>query len=252
MKLKLFFILIWGVGILMTQGSGLYAADDFMTGNYRCWMFNVSGAGKRCTSPALVLNKNGKYTMGSEKGTWKYEGGDLILSQSKIRGPGKVQVGRDGMQIIFEYNYRNWAHRVTYLKQDMRGTSSAKSKPVVEQKKKDHPFLEDEPSRSSANVVMTPASKEGPPVNIDVTIIFPDSGNVGWINGAAIIEEGETTGPETLAVTDGKNTVTTYFRNMPSGKVYKIYVTTGFEKRYVGTVDLRKVTEDVKVKLYAK
>ena len=108
-------------------------------------------------------------------------------------------------------------------------------------------------SLSSANVEMAPMKKENSAiVDIDVMIIFPDSGNVGWINGAAIMEEGETTGPETLANNDGKNIVTTYFRSMPAGKVYKIYVTTGFEKQYVGTVDLRNVTEDVKVKLYAK
>ena len=249
MKRKLFLILIWGVGVLMLSGT-LRAADDAsLAGNYRCWMFNVSGAGKRCTSPALVLKENGRYTMGSEKGTWKYDG-ELILSESKIRGPGKVQVGANGMRVIFEYSYRGWSHVVTYLRQDRRGASSDKAKKVVEQKAEQKIV---EPSRSSANVEVTPMTKKnGPPVDIDVTIIFPDSGNVGWINGAAIMEEGETTGPETLANNDGKNTVTTYFRSMPSGKVYKIYVTTGFEKKYVGTVDLRNATEDVKVKLYAK
>ncbi|MBI2645959.1 MAG: hypothetical protein HYW85_02855 [Deltaproteobacteria bacterium] len=247
MKFKLFLFLVITLGLISPKSFS--ANDASLAGNYRCWMFNVSGAGKRCTSPALVLKENGKYTMGSEKGTWKYEGGDLILSGSKIRGPGKMQVGANGMRVIFEYSYRGWDHVVTYLRQDMRGASAAKAKKFVEQKAEQKVI---EPSRSSANVEMTSAKKDGPPVDIDVTIIFPDSGNVGWINGAAIMEEGETTGPETLANNDGKNTVTTYFRSMPSGRVYKIYVTTGFEKRYVGTVDLRNVTEDVKVKLYAK
>src|SRR3989338_11574468 len=116
-----------------TQASTSHG-DQFMAGNYRCWMFNVSGAGKRCTSPALVLKENGKYMMGSEKGSWKYEGGALILSESKIRGPGKVQVGGNGMRVIFEYSYRGWSHVVTYLRQDMRGASSDKAKKVVEQK----------------------------------------------------------------------------------------------------------------------
>ena len=253
MKFKLFLFLVLGVGLLSPSG---FSADESMAGTYRCGMFNVSGAGKRCTSPALVLKENGKYTMGSEKGTWKYDEGELVLSESKIRGPGKVQVGANGTRVIFEYSYRGWAHAVTYLRQDMRAASAQKSKKMAEQKKKDHPFLEDEapqPSLSSANVEMAPMKKENSAiVDIDVMIIFPDSGNVGWINGAAIMEEGETTGPETLANNDGKNIVTTYFRSMPAGKVYKIYVTTGFEKQYVGTVDLRNVTEDVKVKLYAK
>ena len=212
-----------------------FSADDSMAGTYRCWSFNVGGAGKRCTSPALVLKENGQYTMGSEKGMYKMKDGKLMLSQSKIRGAGRFQ--EKGNQIVFQYTYLGLSQTVTYLRQDRGGASSAKR------------FVEE--TRETASAVVQ-EKKDAPPVNIDVTIIFPDSGNVGWINGAAIIEEGETTGPETLANNDGKNTVTTYFRSMPSGRVYKIYVTTGFEKRYVGIVDLRNVTEDVKVKLYAK
>src|SRR3989338_547618 len=177
-----------------------------VSGTYRCFMFNVSGAGKRCTSPALVLHSDGKYTMGSEKGTYTVKGENLMLSESKIRGAGKFQ--QNNHQIVFEYTYKNWRHRVTYAKQDI---------------------VSEEPSSKSA----VPST-----VNIDVTVIFP-GGGVGWINGAAIIEKGKMKGPETLANNDGKKMVTTYFRNMPTGKVYDIYVTTGFEKKHVGTVDTR-------------
>lgn len=247
MKFKFILFLILGLGFVSQE---VFSADAFMVGTYRCRMFNVAGAGKRCTSPALVLKDNGRYTMGSEKGTWAYEGGELVLSASKIRGPGKVQVGANGMRVIFEYTYQKWPHVVTYERQDMRSSASQAFQKKVELPKPQLP--QQRLPRQPANVEMTQMNKKNTAiVDIDVTVIFPDSGNVGWINGAAIMEEGETTGPETLANNDGKNTVTTYFRSMPAGRVYKIYVTTGFEKRYVGSVDLRNVTEDVKVKLHA-
>src|SRR3989344_6871324 len=114
MKFKLFLFLVLGVGLLSPSG---FSADESMAGTYRCGMFNVSGAGKKCTSPSLVLKENGKYTMGSEKGTWKYKDGELLLSASKLRGPGKVQASSHGTRIIFEYQYQQWAHVVTYEKQ---------------------------------------------------------------------------------------------------------------------------------------
>ena len=233
----------------MSGYSELAFADSSIAGTYRCRMFNVGGAGKRCTSPALVLKENGKYVIGSEKGTWSYKGGELILSASKVRGPGRVQVSSSGMRVTFEYSYLKLSQTVTYERQDMRGAASQISKKgFMEQVEVETPR---QPA-SVPSVVPSINKKNAAIVDIDVTIIFPDSGNVGWINGAAIMEEGESTGPETLANNDGKNIVTTYFRSMPAGRVYKIYVTTGFEKRYVGSIDLRNVTEDVKVKLHAK
>ena len=86
-----------------------------MAGVYRCWKYNVGGAGKRCTSPPLILRENGTYKMSSEAGTYKVEKGQVILSESKIRGPGKIA---DENQITFEYTYKGWKHSVTYLKQE--------------------------------------------------------------------------------------------------------------------------------------
>ena len=234
MRLKLLFML--GLGILMVQSHLLYA--ESVAGTYRCWMFNVAGAGKRCTNSALVLKENGQYMMGNEKGTYKIKNGKIILSESKFRGSGQFQ--EHGNQIMFEYTYRGWPQTVTYLKQDLGGVPSS-AKGLVEGE------------RNAASVSAPMEKKEAPRVNIDLTIHFPEGDkSVGWVNGAAIIEEGEATGPETLANNDGKSIVTTYFRSMPAGRVYKIYTTTGFEKRFVGTIDLRDAKDDVKLTLYAK
>ncbi|OGR51957.1 MAG: hypothetical protein A3I11_07540 [Elusimicrobia bacterium RIFCSPLOWO2_02_FULL_39_32] len=96
-----------------------FAKEDFssIVGTYRCWKYNVGGAGKRCTSPPLKIYADGTYQMSVEKGTVKMlkEKGKvkIVLSQSKIRGPGTLL---EGNQILFEYTYNGWEHSVTYLK----------------------------------------------------------------------------------------------------------------------------------------
>lgn len=86
-----------------------------LAGTYRCWSFNVGGAGRRCTSPPLVLHPDGTYEMSSERGTYTVEGDDVILSESKIRGRGHLQGGN---QIVFEYDFQGLRHRVTYLRHE--------------------------------------------------------------------------------------------------------------------------------------
>ena len=91
------------------------ARAESSSGKYRCWSMNVGGyGGGRCTSPALLLNSNGTYVMGSEKGTYSTKGNQLILSQSKIRGPGRFQ--ENGNQIVFEYAYNGKNYTITYLR----------------------------------------------------------------------------------------------------------------------------------------
>ncbi|MBI2119517.1 MAG: hypothetical protein HYT97_07825 [Elusimicrobia bacterium] len=97
-----------------------FAKEDFSSieGTYRCWKYNVGGAGKRCASPPLKIYADGTYQMSVEKGTVKMlkEKGKvkIVLSESKIRGPGTLL---EGNQILFEYTYNGWEHSVTYLKQ---------------------------------------------------------------------------------------------------------------------------------------
>jgi len=53
--------------------------------------------------------------MSSEKGTYKVQGGSVVLSESKIRGPGKLEAGN---HVVFEYDFKGMHHRVTYLCQN--------------------------------------------------------------------------------------------------------------------------------------
>ncbi len=87
-----------------------------LSGTYRCWSFNVGGAGKSCTSPPIVFNANGSYSMSSERGTYMVNGNTVVLSESKIRGPGTLL--EDKRQIRFEYSYNGLAQTITYLKQE--------------------------------------------------------------------------------------------------------------------------------------
>ena len=92
------------------------AENTNLAGTYRCWSENVGGRGGRCAvgAPPLVLNADGTYSMSNEHGTYKVSGDFIILSESKLRGQGHI-VG--GNQIVFEYDYRNLHHTVTYLRQ---------------------------------------------------------------------------------------------------------------------------------------
>jgi hypothetical protein len=93
--------------------SVAFAQSQSLAGQYRCWSYNVSGGGGSCRlAPPLVLNSDGTYQMSSEKGTYKVEDGKVVLSESKIRGPGKLEAGN---HIVFEYDLKGMHHTVTYL-----------------------------------------------------------------------------------------------------------------------------------------
>lgn len=116
MKLINFILFTFFVCFTLTPG---FAKEDFssIAGTYRCWKYNVGGAGKRCTSPPLKIYADGVYQMSGEKGKFKIvkekDKVKIIFSESKIRGPGTLF---EGNQIIFEYTYNGWQHSVTYLK----------------------------------------------------------------------------------------------------------------------------------------
>ena len=86
-----------------------------LAGSYRCWSFNVDGAGGRCRNPPLELGPAGRYRMSTEEGTYKVEKGALVLSESKFRGSGKIEEG--GSRIVFEYVLKGKTYTVTYLRQ---------------------------------------------------------------------------------------------------------------------------------------
>ncbi|GEM_PF-1516001 len=202
---------------------------DSMAGTYRCWSYNVQGAGKSCISPPIVLNKDGTYSMSSEKGTYKITGEKIVLSESKLRGNGTLL--EQGNQIRFEYDYNSWHHVMTYLKAD--GDSVA-----VENK-------------NDVSVTKN--------VEVSLNIIFPESQGVSGINSASLVEKSkkEIIG-EAIAYESKPHTVTALFRKLatkpgiPTGKIYTVQVSSGFGYWDAGEIDLRKVTKDVELEVYAK
>ncbi|MBI2524733.1 MAG: PDZ domain-containing protein [Candidatus Rokubacteria bacterium] len=200
--------------------AGLAAA----AGTYRCWMFNVGGAGGRCrTSPPIILRADGTYEESSTRGSWTLRGSQVLLAGSTVRGAGRLESGN---QIVFEYVYNGQPHRVTYLRQDGTGA--------------------DAPAGAPARTVAAPPATPAPPaaapsrVPVELTIRFAASdGSVGWINSVALIPAGGTTGPEALGRTDGKRSVAASFRSVEAGHVYTVHVSSGLHRWPVGTIDLR-------------
>lgn len=183
-----------------------------LSGTYRCWSFNVGGIGQKCTSPPIVFTADGSYTMSSERGTYTANGDTVVLSESKIRGPGTLL--EDKRQIRFEYTYNGLAQTVTYLKQE---TETPK------------------PSSTSAG-----------PVYLDLTIQY--SSPYSAIDSISIIElkpQGGGTMYEALAYAADDQILKAYYKpargGVPGGKIYDVFAG-GIN---VGTVDLRKASGEV-------
>lgn len=167
-------------------------------GTYRCWSFNVGGVGSKCTSPPIVLNTNGTYSMSSEKGTYKITGDQIILSESKIRGPGTFKEGRK--QIVFNYTYNGNATTVTYMNYDDKGEI------------------------------------KGDVVSVKLTVIFPeDDDRAKWLSTISL-DNGTPTGIyDGLAQNDGKQTIVAEYRTVETGKKYQVTAGAG---SVLGEIDL--------------
>lgn len=191
-------------------------------GSYRCWSYNVSGGGGndcRLFAP-IVLNTDGTYSVSSEKGTFSVFNDTITLSESKIRGPGKLIAGT---QIRFEYDYNNWHHTITYLKEG-GATSSTTDESVSE-------------------------------VPVQIILQYPTKDSA--LNGIVTIElvsEGQNAKtasykPTAIAVWDGNTRVTASFHkatNTPQvGKKYTVYTNTGFAQTSVGTLDLTNTKKEM-------
>jgi len=108
------------IGLLLVPGI---AAAQVAPGTYRCSSYNVSGGGGSCrTMPPLVLHPDGTYQFSSTTGNWTVRGDKLLLSESKLWGPGAI-VGQD--TIRFEYEYRGWQHVVTWICQGCASANAA-------------------------------------------------------------------------------------------------------------------------------
>ncbi len=191
-----------------------------VAGSYRCWSYNVSGGGGgdcRLFAP-IVLNTDGTYSVSSEKGTYTVKGDIITLSESKLRGPGKL-IG--GTQIRFEYDYNGWHHVITYLKEG-----------------------------GSASTTTT----SGAEVAVQLILQYPAKDSaLGGIVTVELVPEGQTVDgatykPTAIAQYDGdKQIIGSFYKatNMPkTGIKYTVYTNTGFSADSVGTLDLTSVTTE--------
>lgn len=85
-----------------------------VAGTYHCAGLDVNGRSGPCNSPSLTLYADGNYQIWGEQGTYTVQGDRLYLSQSKKRGPGRLQGANE---IVFEYIYRRQKYRVTFRRQ---------------------------------------------------------------------------------------------------------------------------------------
>lgn len=188
-----------------------------LAGTYRCWSYNVSGGSGNCRiAPPLIVHKNGRYQMSSERGTYTVVGDTMTLSESKIRGPGTIV---DGNKIRFEYTYNGWQHTVTYLKS---GSEKDEKKEEEGVKK----------------------------VSVDITVLFPESENYTDSVNVIAVYDGDSWVAESLAYPVGKISVRAHFsrdrnKGLENGKIYDVRVSNGFSTWSVGSLDLRGVTKDI-------
>ncbi len=117
-----FWLLTISLWLISPMPSAQAGESGVVAGVYRCWSQNVGGAGRRCTSPPLILHSDGTYEISRERGTYTVMGDQIVLSESRIRGPGKL---REGNQIVFEYTYQGLPHAVIYLQQEAQTTPQA-------------------------------------------------------------------------------------------------------------------------------
>lgn len=113
-------LLVWtmlGVLALATAVPGASAQSGGpVPGTYRCSSYNASGGGGSCRSTQpLRLNPDGSYQYSSTRGRWSVGNGKLLLSESRLWGPGEILGSHT---VRFEYDYRGWHHVVTWICQE--------------------------------------------------------------------------------------------------------------------------------------
>ncbi len=183
------------------------------------------GLGQNCRLFApIVIKDDGKYEMSKEKGTYKIQGETIVLSESKLRGAGTIL--ESGLQIRFEYDHNASHHTITYLRE-----AEAK-KPKAGKK-----FIE-----VTLQVQFPVGDYSADSVN---TVTLFDAGT------------GEQIG-ETLAYPLDRQTIEAYFSKRPpktgleTGKIYNVFVSSGFGGWQIGKLDLRGVTKDSTEKIFAQ
>lgn len=190
-----------------------------LAATYRCWSFNVDGIGGKCTSPPLILKKNGTYQMSKEKGTYKIAGNTIGLSKSKFRGPGKIV---EGVQIWFEYKYKGKQYAVSYLRHgDAPGESSGGATAIK-------PELTITFDKSNSGIL-----------SINSVQLRPK----GW-DGKIVYDA--------IAYENTTQSLKAYFKKGIPAQQYDVYVGSGGAPELVGQVDLRGLKGEVQRKVSAK
>jgi hypothetical protein len=224
-------------------------------------------------SAPLILNAEGTYQIADEKGIYTVREGQLFLSEEIFRGIGRLYPGH---QIIFEFEYRGWPHKIVYQREE-RATLAPSGSPKIKAPSGAPPtppnstkynvpsgpktaLLSSTSSKAPSDAPSAPlspanakAATDKVPVNI--TIKFPASdGPVGWIESVYLLPEGPSAeqGYEARARTDGKQTVDASLAEVRTGRVYKLLVGYGYYRLAAGAVDLRNITEPVNLTMDAK
>lgn len=197
-------IILLAYATLSLLASQTLSAES-LSGNYRCWHFNVGGRGGSCTSPAILFYPDGRYQMSSEKGTYSVKGNGVTLSKSKHRGEGAIS----GEQIQFEYDYKGNHHTVTYLRQgDVPAEESAAKKP----------------SGKGCH-------------ELELTVSCAASGSaVDWINTCSL-DCGDGNRYDALAVQKDHETLNCWHRQVPANRSCSVTVGSGFDSKVVGSVE---------------
>lgn len=111
------------IALALLFQSPLLAAQNRVAGTYQCAAFHAGKIFLPCKSMKLYLDKKGTYRLAGESGTYRVLGKSIVLSESRIRRPGRL-LGRD--EILFQYEYRGSRHTVLFRREELpKGWSRA-------------------------------------------------------------------------------------------------------------------------------
>lgn len=103
---------VFSLGLFCVLSAVSASSGALGLGAYRCVSFNAGGAGGRCPSaPPIEIRADGSYTESSTTGRYTVKDGQIVFSESTVRGPGQLI---DDNAFRFQYTYKGLAHTSTY------------------------------------------------------------------------------------------------------------------------------------------
>lgn len=103
---------VFSLGLFCVLSAVSASSGALGIGAYRCVSFNAGGAGGRCLSaPPIEIRADGSYTESSTTGRYTVRDGQIVFSESTVRGPGQLI---DDNTFRFQYTYKGLAHTSTY------------------------------------------------------------------------------------------------------------------------------------------